>query len=307
MTRPSESPDPTAVAASSSWRRRHPVLARAVLYGLGLAVGGVLLWLFALRRGQDAEDQHALRWKRLEQLPLVIQMNPEAPEAVKVLDAEYADPALPAALRARAERMRGIIARNRKDRAAVDASFEQALALDPAAAEATRIEWALCLADLKDGPAAMKLLLAARPTSLTLALWLELAVAQAEAAYERPPEGAGLGRVALLGRAPTPLPNEAPVWLGLTEWTPAGVALETTRWKVLGVDPASEFATGCWRRLAELAPQDFEALLAATEGLLAGQDPEGARATWRLAQSADPGAAGKALALRAALAPLRSR
>jgi tetratricopeptide (TPR) repeat protein len=290
-----------------SWRKRHPVLARAVLYGAGLALGGLALWLLAGRRAQDAEDRLLFLWKRLETLPIVVQADPDGAEALKVLDAEYADPALPAALRARAERMRGIIARNRKDRAAVDAAFDKALALDPAVADATRIEWALCLADLKDGSAAMKPLLAARPTSLTLALWLELAVAQAEAAYEMPPEGAGLGRVALLTKAPTPLPSEAPVWLGLTEWTPAGVALETTRWKVLGVDPASEFATGCWRRLAELAPHDFEALVAATEGLLAGQDLEGARALWKLAQSADPGAAGKALALRAALAPLRTR
>jgi hypothetical protein len=103
------------------------------------------------------------------------------------------------------------------------------------------------------------------------------------------------------------LPTEEPVWLGLAEWTPAGAALECVRWLVAFAAPEGGGRERLWRRLAELALGEFEALLAATEGLLAAQDLEGARRVWALAQAADPGAAARSLALRTTLAPLRSR
>lgn len=289
-----------------SWRKRHPVLARALLYGLGMSLGGLALVLLAGRREQDREDQLAYLWKRLETLPIVIQADPDAAEAVKVLDAEYASATLPAALRARAERLRGIIARNRKDKAGVQAAFERALALDPGAEESVRIELALCLVDAGDPVEATRHVMTLKPASTTLRVWAELA--RSQALLDQPD---GMIRrqelVAFVHGLPAPLPVEPPVWLGLAEWTPAGAALECVRWLVRLSAPESQEALELWRRLAALAPTDFEALLAATEGLLAAEDLDGARGLWARATAASPEAAGKALALRSALAPLRSR
>ncbi len=135
-------------AATAGWRKRHPVAARVVLYGIGLALALLAFWLLSGREQQDREDHVAYLWSRLETLPVVLQADPYGPEALKVLDAEYADPSLPAALRARVERMRGVIARNCKDRAGVDAAYGRAREIDPAARQLSDLVLTRASADL---------------------------------------------------------------------------------------------------------------------------------------------------------------
>lgn len=306
----SASTSPSPGAAAPSWRKRHPIAARLVLYGLGLALGLGLFAAWKARQGQDREDRVAFLWARLESLPVVLPADPEGPEVLKALDAEYADPALPADLRARAERLRGIVARNRKDRAGVDAAFSRARGLDPAAGATTDLEWALCVADLGDGAAAR----ARMPTSAkqpgwgwAASIWYVLVQAQADAqAGSSVAARRALGEA--LDRLPRPLPREEPFWFGLAEWEPSGAALEATRWLLLDTGFATpEVGRAAWSRLAQLAHADAETLLACAEGLLALGETQAASEALGRARAADPALVAKALASRPGLQGIERR
>jgi len=53
---PSSSEAPPAPARPPSWRKRHPVLARAVLYGGALALVGVGFWVWRVQREKGRQD-----------------------------------------------------------------------------------------------------------------------------------------------------------------------------------------------------------------------------------------------------------
>jgi hypothetical protein len=309
MASPSPGAGPTPVDARP-WRKRHPLAARLVLYGIGLAVGFGIYTAWTRRQDQDQGDRVRYLWARLETLPVILPADPEGPEVLKVLDAEYVDPALPEALRARAERLRGIVAHNRKDRPGVDAAFSRARALDPAQQPTIDLEWALCLAALGDGAEARKRLPASveQPGwGFAASTWHALVKAQAEALTG----GSMVGRRALdeaLDRLPRPLPSQAPFWFGLDAWQPVGAALEATRWALL--DPAyatPDVAKRAWARLAALATDDAEALIASAEGLLAVGDRPAAESALVRARQAHKVLVDKALETRPGLKALGTR
>lgn len=300
-------PAPASRGASASWRKRHPVGARLLLYGLGLLLAGLLFWLWVGRGELERQDHVAYLWARLESLPVVVQADPNGTEVLKALEAEFADPALPAALRARAERLRGVIARNRKDRAGVDAAFSRARAFDAAQAALCDLEWAQCLVDLGD-PAAARQRIPDAPThpSWTETVWRLLVRAQADAAGGAPNEArAGLGLA--LDSLPRPLPREPVTWFCLSGWQPSGAALEATRWLLLDGAAGPQAARTAWRRLDALAGTDAEALVACAEGLLALGEVPAARSALDRARSLAPEFTAKALRTRPDLAALAQR
>jgi hypothetical protein len=283
------------------------VAARVVLYGIGLALALLAFWLLSGRKQQDREDHVAYLWSRLETLPVVLQADPDGPEALKVLDAEYADPSLPAALRARAERMRGVIARNRKDRAGVDAAYGRAREIDSAARQLSDLEWAQCLVDLGDAVAARQRLPATpRLNGWTETIWTLLVRAQADALGGGPEIARGALGAALDG-LPKPLPAEAPMWFGLDAWQPSGAALEATRWLLLDTSGGPEAARVAWQRLGLLAGGDIEALLACADGLLAAGDESAARSALDRARAVDPETTTRALRTRPGLGALGAK
>ena len=298
---------PTPQAATAAWRKRHPVAARMVLYGVGLALGLLAFWLLAGRKEQDREDHVAYLWSRLEALPVVLQANSDGPEVLKALAREYADPSLPAALRARAERLRGVIARNRKDRAGVDAAYGRARMIDPAASELSDLEWAQCLVDLGDAVAARQRIPSTpTPRSWTETIWAILVRAQADALGG----GSTIARAALgvaLDQLPRPLPLERPTWFGLGSWQPSGAALEATRWLLLDTSGGPEAARSAWMRMGELAGRDIEALLACADGLLGAGEESAARSALDLARAVDAEFTARALRTRPGLAALRAK
>jgi len=296
---------PSPQARTEGWRKRHPVVARVLLYGVGLALALLAFWLLTGRRQQDRQDHVAYLWSRLEALPVVLQANADGPEVLKALDSEYADPSLPAPLRARAERLRGVIARNRKDRAGVDAAYARARTIDPAASELSDLEWAQCLVDLGDAVAARQRIPSApTPRSWAETIWSILVRAQADALGG----GSTIARAGLgmaLDQLPRPLPKERPTWFGLDSWQPSGAALEATRWLLLDPSGGPAAARVAWMRLGALAGEDIEALLACADGLLGAGEEQGAQAALERARAVDAEFTTRALRTRPGLAGLR--
>jgi hypothetical protein len=305
-------PDPKAARAPEpgeaprvsprGWRKRHPVLARVVLYAvlLGVLVIPAVLWVQARER---------YLWARVEQVSVEVELDHTGARALASLDKEFVEwgflpnPALSDPLRARAERMRGVLARLRGDRAEVDRAFQHARELDPSPASAAAIdlEWARCVLDMGDRIRALVILQGPRSTDLTLALLHDLLLAQATpSTVVDDPERRRLDGP--LGG--TPLPPGPEVWYLLAPWRPAMVALEATRWLAEGLPAGSPVLPRLWRRLLELAPADPEILLQTTEALLAAGDTASARSAWRNLRSVDPKAAERALAQNGALKAL---
>lgn len=294
--RPGEttSNEPGGAGGALPWRKRHPVAARLLLYGVGLALAGLGLWLWLERRDLDRLDHVAALRARLEQLPLVLQVDPSGAEALRLLDADFADPGLPDDLEARAQRLRGVIARLRKDDAGMNRAFARARDLDPspASVDALTLEWAYCRVDLGDTVGANLLLKAAVPADPVLAFWRQVVTARMFEASGTPEKGRR-GLRTLLDLIPRPFEASPPVWFMLAEWRVEDVAIEAVRWLVEGLPAGSAAAAPIWKRLPELCPRYPNALLAATEGLLAAGDTAQARAIWKRLKDADAAFAAK--------------
>ena len=287
------------------WRKRHPVLARVLLYGLGLALAGAGVWFWRCRCEQDDADRVKYLWARLETLPVVLQADPDGAEAGRVLDAEFSDPDLPDDLEARAQRLRGIVARLRGDARAMDAAFFRARNLDVSAqaVEAVTLEWAQCRIDVKDLDGARQLLMAPPPQHPVLGLWRPVIQAHLLEAAGKGEEGR-IHLVTLIDKLPKPLPRVPTAWFLLNEWRFEDVLVEAVRWLVAGLPEGSPQGASLWQRVPEFSPQDVRSLVAAAEGVLAAGDKIGARGLWARARKADPVFVAKISAQRPMLSEL---
>lgn len=294
---------PSAPLPAPGWRKRHPVLARVLLYAvlLGVLVIPAVLWV---------QGRERYLWSRVEQISVEISIDPSGGRALKSLDDEFSEwgifpnPALSDPLRARAERLRGVVARLTDHRAEMDRAFAHARDLDPAptVAAATRLEWAKCLIDMGDLKAAKALLAGPRSNDLVLGLWHELLAVEAAE-----PGGADAQRLSVeqaLAVLPRPLPKGPEVWFLLAPWRPALVALEATH-SLAAVMPAPNPGLApLWTRLVDLAPDDADVLLPATEALVAAGHAQSAKRPWRNLKVVAPMAAERALRRNGALKAL---
>jgi tetratricopeptide (TPR) repeat protein len=270
----------------NGWRRRHPVVARLLLYSAFLAVGGLGVGLLLARRGLDREDRLRYLASRLDGLGLVYLQNPDGREALRVLDAEFSDPALPPNLRQRALRLRAVIHAHggRKDEA--ERTFREAdgIAVGPRDRGALLVEWAEARSQTGDPAGAISLL--DRPDAIRDgALGILGAMSRAFAEESRGAREAGAnGLEAVLEALPRPLPAGPEDFVATRPWTPAQAATDATALLVRmgGKVP------GAWSRLKSLAPKDFGAQAAAARGLEeAGQHAE-AEEAWKAACACDP-------------------
>jgi hypothetical protein len=296
-------------ASPRGWRKRHPVLARTLLYAVLLGVLAIpaVLWVRAREK---------YLWARVANISVEVQVDQSGARALQSLDEEFSEwgflpnPALSDPLRARVERLRGVVAaRLQRDRAGTERAFTRARELDrtPASVVAVDLEWAACLLALGDLEGARERVPRDAPADLTLSLWHHLLRAQIEKA-----QGAALGRAETDGterqrledaleRLARPLPQEPEVWLLLGPRRPAVVALEATEWLADGLPADSTKLVPLWVRMVELAPEDPDTLLPATEALVAAGDAKAARRAWRELRRVDPQRAERALAKNGAL------
>jgi tetratricopeptide (TPR) repeat protein len=266
------------------WRRRHPVLSRLLLYATALGVVGGVGLLVLQRKREDRLDYLV---KRLDGLGLVYVQDRTGETVLGVLDREFGDPDLPAFVRQRVDRVRGMV-EMRKGRAdEAEAAFARAFsnAEDPREREATRVEWAEARALLGRAERALDLLGEA-PASQDVTLLLFRAQVRAFALERlgRSPEALGHLEATLAGLA-APLAEGTPLYLGLRPWSEAAAATEATE-ALARLAPGDEDAR-VWVRLVALAPRDFRTVSTAALSLAASGQESLALKAWRQARAID--------------------
>jgi hypothetical protein len=138
-----------------------------------------------------------------------------------------------------------------------------------------------------------------------LALWRPVIEARLhEASGKR--DDARIGLLQLVDQMPKPLPDAPGVWFMLNAWRLEDVFIEAVSWMVAGLPEGSPQAPSLWKRLVEHCPRHPPALLAATEGLLAAGDTEGARNGWARLRARDANFARTAAERNPALAALQT-
>jgi hypothetical protein len=234
--------DAAAAAPAPGWRKRHPVLARAVLYGVGGAVFAVVLVLFLQRRGEDRDTQVDALEKQLASVDLVFAIPGGHAQVLALLDRDFSAPDLPAGLRQRVLRVRGLAHEKGEDLAAAESAFAAAEPLATGARDraALLVEWAEARAFLGTPESALALLDRPDAASDGAIALLHARVRAFALARARRDEESRRVLAAALAAAPTP-PPEGPVdHVGLRDWTPAEAAQEVRRGQEMGsVEAAS--------------------------------------------------------------------
>lgn len=306
----SEAPSPTVdlPVPTPSWRKRHPVLARVVLFGVGAGLVGTLLLQQERRREQDAQDRDQARRARLENLVVDYATDPSGATLLKALDEEFPPESVPAHLRALVLRWRGLALAARGDAEACDRAYSLAAMEDHSRRDAGAlfVEWARARLELGDAEGALFLL--DRPQIVnTGPLGLVTATVRARA---RTRLGHGVEAQAqlerLLAELPVPLPLEPQDWICPIQWSWSDAATTATE-ELAALRRPEPLSAAQWERLAAQAPQHFEAQWKAALALEALGAAEPADRAWSRAVSLDPEFAAALLKREAGLRELEAR
>jgi hypothetical protein len=270
------------------WRKRHRVLSRVLLFGLGALLVAGLVLLYFERKEQDKQDRWDYLEARLAQLDLVLLKDPSGAEVEKILGEEFGDEDLPARLRHGALRAHAAVSGVRGDFDGALVLLTKARHVAPGSVErfATSIEAARVHVEAGRAAMALGLLEDAAPGGQpVLAIWRAIVRAEAHAADGRPGDARSTLNGAL-DALPRPLPDGPVVTVALSPWTPGAAAHLATR--ELVDSPGSKPSGEPWRRLLELAPEDFDVAVSVAKAHLdLGFEAE-ARAAWRRAESLAP-------------------
>lgn len=289
------------------WRKRHPVLSRVLLFGIGGGLAALLLVLLSQRTEEDALTE--LRGE-LQNLDIVLATHGGAERVLEILDEKTADLELPKNLAVHAGRYRAMALRNQWRRSQqpplsagpepseIEAVLEATAAHDPEplAKRALMLEWAEWRLEQEDPTGALDRLSRVRLPPGTAWWLLGEHLRLVARAIGNEPEAAADELVPLLDGLPRPLPRpEQPIRVGGTEWMPQDVALVLVEkgsalYRQLGRDPAPLFS-----RLPGLVDGHPLAMLRAARLLAARGDRPGARALILGAQKADPATTAKFL------------
>lgn len=290
---------PETPAATLPWRKRHPVLSRAILYALGLGIIAVLMHLYQARQAVDEQDRAQALAEELDALSLVHLMDRDGTLVLKLLDEKFMDPGLPVQVRARALRWRALALRKRPDPAPVEAALEAAAALDIAPDErsALKLEWAEARLARGDVEGALAVLPAQAVVAHLPPLALLRAVLHAQAEDQAGRASSGSAALeATLASLSAPLDPDVRVYVGGRDFTAAEVATIATEVLAAFDDAPLDGAVSlygvnaarAYQRLVRLGPQDYGALIASTRAFLGLGLESDARAAWALARRADP-------------------
>ncbi len=214
--------------ARPGWRKRHPLLARVLLYGVGVVLATVAVWSYLDRRATDRADRERYLWNRLAGLDLVFMQDPSGRTLLDALDEDFADPAIAAPIRFRALRWRAVAQVERRDLAAAEDALSRAntLATTTEERDAVRIERAEARAQLgstEDALATLGDLGEGSAPTATIAVLGSVVRAYALERADRKDEAAATLREALAKSAGAP-GDVAPVWVGSRSWTPVDAA-----------------------------------------------------------------------------------
>ena len=274
------------------WRKRHPVLSRVVLFGIGaLVVAG--LWFAKQQR--EAEDRHVRLRGELESFDVIIWV-PGGPEIVQQKLAADFGGDLPADLRAGALRWEAMALRHQardgdeEAAARIEPTYEKAMALAPDADMRIGLMFERAEARLErdDAEGALALIGAADlPQGGPWALMREHFSALAQALTGDPDEA--LRRIdAALDELEPPLALEPSVTAGGRTWNRPEIATVATERLALLYQRAGKNEAGIWRRLSALAAYDCPSQVICAKNLVRVGDDVGAATAWGRAVRAAP-------------------
>ena len=280
------------------WRKRHPVLSRAILYSLGLALGVVLVVAYSDRKDDDRATELEAIQKQIDGLSLVLAADPTGDRLLAILDESFAGEDLPVRARERSLRWRAMAWRRKAETAETDAdrdaafakadaAYEAARALDMAADERfamqlERTEALLLRRDLKGARAALPPL--EQASTVSAALMRQFLLAQLVRLEDGNEKACAILRATLNG-IEAPMPTETDAYIGGREWKATQIAVEMANFVTSqGQRPAD---AQLWKRLRTLGADEYEVQKAAALGLLALGAEDDAVAAWRVARALD--------------------
>jgi len=282
------------------WRKRHPILSRSLLYGVGLGLAVLLLVLWMDRRDDDERVRVKALQEELDALSLVLATDPRGDEVLRQLDDKFSEPGLPTITRGRVLRWRAMAWRRKAmfaggaadakqvkqaAEAAVETALTEADALDLETSErvALHLEWAEARLERGDVDGAFAVLpQPATLTTVTQGLLFSLMRAQGLRLAGSIPAGLQAARAAL-GAMERPLGTEQQDYIGGRPWSPVQVAVELAGFVDAVGDPAD--AVAAWNLLRAAAPASFETQVAAARGLARGHADADARSAWLAAKA----------------------
>lgn len=302
--------DGTPAEDTRPWRKRHPVLSRSILYALGIGLATLLAVLYLSRKEEDAASALDALRGQLNDLSLVLALDPDGTQVLRILDEKFADPELPVDMQGRALRWRALAHRRGGRHTEAEAALQAASALDLPARErlALAVEWAEARSEAGDLTGAMKVL---PPVEQAIdgPLGMLRDVVFARVHFLLKADNAATRRLAgALGRFDEPLPDGPEDYVGGRPWTPSQVATVMSEMLVntpreRQPDPRGD--ARIWGRLERIAPRDFDAQVAATRGYLALERRQDALRCWQRAEALEPAQAATLLRSDSVLARLK--
>lgn len=280
--------DSTQEPETRSWRKRHPVVSRLILYVLGIGIMAVLVHLFLERQAVDEQDRYRAVAQELDGIGVIHLLDPDGSQILKLLDEKFSAPDLPPKVKGRALRWRALALRKRPDHEGAEAALVAAKALDVPAEEhlALGLEWAVARIEAGQVETAHEVLPTAAEVAPYPALQLLRALLFAQLQEQVGRQDAGAAELeAQLGSLKAPLVEDVLVYVGGREWSALQVATVATEY--LAARPGAPVAE-LWRRLARLAPRDLDAQVACARGFLAAGLEAEARSAWDRVQALDP-------------------
>ncbi len=282
-------------ADSRPWRKRHPVLSRVVLFGVGGALVAVMLLLWR----QRIEEDRLRELRGLVQsfdLLLVIESGPD--QVLRTVAEKLSDPDLPLDLRIARERYTAMAIRRNVQLGRggdvawgrIHAAFGKALELagDRDTRNGLALEWAEAYLEQADVAGARRVLSKGEfgkegPWALLRDQYLAIAEAT-----ELGPEAGAKRLEQILAAWSPPLPLEPRVEAGGRRWNLPQIATITTErlarlYAELGRDPLP-----LWRRLSELVEKDAREQIICCKALMSIGADDDARRAWARAVKADP-------------------
>ncbi len=282
------------------WRKRHPVISRTLLYGLGLGLAALLFVLFTERKADDEATRIEALQKELDGLSLVLATDPTGDVVLAKLDEKFSGDDLPVITQGRSLRWRAMAWRRKANTASTDAEKQRAvqevekaleacaaLQLEPAERFALQLEWAEARLERRDVTRARQVLpdsgdlIHLGSAMLPSVLLLSLLEVQAKRLEGQAADAAVLAVKTVQAIEP-PLGQQI-AYVGGRDWTAAQVGIELASFATQVGDPA--LAGPAWKRLRAAAAYDFEVQVAAARGLLRAGDRANARSAWRSAKA----------------------
>ena len=279
------------------WRKRHPVLSRVLLFGLGAVLIALLVVPYLERKKDDARTELEGKLTAME-VGLFLGGGPRA--VLQQVETDFLEPDdVPADLKARALRF-AALAKKRMgaeggfDSQAVQVAFAQAhaAAKDPDAQRGLLLEAAEAHLEVREFDEARTFLTndLLQDAGPTWTLFREVFVAKTEADADPGAAAARLDEAlsAALGTGDAGARAE-PVFVGARTWNLAQVAVYATDQRiVLARGENEDVVRSFWSRLAPLAVSDGGSAVLCAAGLLATGDERLALEVLQTARRADP-------------------